>query len=219
MRITLKWWLTVMVCSHLYDNLLCQANPFRTYKLLYNGGQKVIASYTLYQTFSSISCATICNGKSGCWMYTWNSASNECQVLNFLTGVITTGVAPSTMRTYYVNGFGGKKIVKTPIASPWTQIRDTCANMGGRLHLPVDNTFCYLLNHVFGAIELHIGLWRYPSDTTVWYNMDGLTTFPRLNWGPGYPNNAGGMQYYGTCYQGGADDESNSVSRYGVCEI
>ncbi|KAK7056540.1 hypothetical protein SK128_020068 [Halocaridina rubra] len=218
MGVSLKWFLIMMICSQLYGSL-CQANLFRRYKLLYNGGQKVIASYTSYEAYSSVSCAAICNGKSGCWLYTWNTASKICQVLNFLTAAITTGVAPPTMRTYYVDVINGKKIVKTPISSTWTQINDTCANMGGRLHLPVDNTFCYILNHVFGAIELHIGLWRYPSDITVWYNMDGLTTFPRLTWGPGYPNNADGVQYYGTCYNGGGEDISIYYSRYGVCEI
>ncbi|KAK7056536.1 hypothetical protein SK128_020064 [Halocaridina rubra] len=219
MRPITKWWLSVIVCSLSYNILVCQANLARTYKLLYDGGLKVTASYTLYKTASNIRCASTCTGKPRCWLYTWDTTSKECQLLDFLNTVVSTGAAPPTLRTYYVDSIDGRKIIKTSSTSSWTQSNDTCANMGGRLFIPEDNTYCHILNHVFGEDLLYIGMWRYPSDITVWYNMEGLTTFPHPNWGPGQPNNYFGSQFYVGCHKGNADDVSNNYNDHGICEI
>ncbi|KAK7076384.1 hypothetical protein SK128_023239 [Halocaridina rubra] len=211
--------LLVMVCFVVHFILLCETNVSNSYALLYDGGLKVTASYTLYNTGSILSCAAICYGKPGCWLFTWDAVSKECQLLDFLNAVVITESAPSTLRTYYANSVRGKKIVRTPSQSSWTGNNNTCANMGGRLFLPEDNTYCYILNHIVGVNHVHIGLWRYPSDVTVWYNMDGQTTFPSLNWGSGQPNNCLGSQYYGSCHNGKAGDVPPNSITYGICDI
>ncbi|KAK7065902.1 hypothetical protein SK128_010898 [Halocaridina rubra] len=215
----MKLQLFVRLCSLSLYILLCQANLSRIYKVLYNGGQKVIGSYTLHKTVSNVRCANICYNTPGCWLYTWDTVNKECQVLDFLDDLITTGPAPSTLRTYYVDSINDKKIIETPSTSTWTQSNDSCSSMGGRLFLPEDNTYCYILNHVFGENRLFIGMWRFPSDTTVWYNMDGQTTFPRPAWGPGQPNNYYGKQYYGSCSNGMVDDVSITYINKGICEV
>ncbi|KAK7021940.1 hypothetical protein SK128_022693 [Halocaridina rubra] len=214
-----KYWTLLLVFMDIIGGDMVGCVAVGRYKLLYNGGLKINGAYTTYQTPSKASCAAICINKYGCWVFTWDSSKNDCQLLTVLTTAVQTISATSTIQTYYASNIDGKNIIKTTTTGSWLQGNNTCTSMGGRLFLPPDTTFSYILSHVYNAISFHVGMYRLISDTNVWYNMDGETSFPQPEWLPGEPNNANGAEIYGIIYNGLVADAHINFNSFALCEI
>ncbi|XP_064118962.1 uncharacterized protein LOC135223738 [Macrobrachium nipponense] len=206
-----------IVSVHVLGDAVC---PSRLYLILFSGGQKLSAPYVLFNTTNAIHCSSTCNANPSCWIYTWDTETRECGLLQDLSWPITTVAAPPSLRTYYVGGMNGKELKKSKSNGNWNLVKQECEMMGGRLFAPQDSTYGKVLHYVLGADTLWIGLIRKPTDDVyTWFDLDGNPDNTKLEWEPGQPNNFNGAQYYMSLEAGVKNDRDEAWVRYGVCEI
>ncbi|KAK7014427.1 hypothetical protein SK128_009953 [Halocaridina rubra] len=212
-----SWLLIILLLETTPDTVTGKVTSSNFYKILYDGGQKINASFTVTRARSMKRCATICNSWSQCYVFMWDVTKTECHLLKPLTSLASKVVAPSTLRTYYLTGTKGKKIFKTATAGNWYQMKTACETHGGRLFLPRDNSFAFLLHHVLQSTVMWVGMYRNPANPHLWYRMDGQEAIQKPQWFKSEPSNQPG-ELYVFLNKGFLEDNLYTYSYVGVCE-
>ncbi|XP_064104991.1 uncharacterized protein LOC135214545 [Macrobrachium nipponense] len=206
-----------IVSVHILGDAVC---PSRLYQILFNGGQKLAAPYVQFNTTNAIHCSSTCNANPSCWIYTWDTETKECGLLQSLSWPVTTVAAPPSLRTHYIKGMNGKVLDRTSIKGYWSIVKTECEGIGGRLHMPPDSTYSRLIHYLLGEEKLWVGMSRKPTDDMyTWFDMDGNPAVTKMEWRPKNPNNAGGDQFYMATWNGTMNDDGTIYIYYGLCDV
>nr|XP_045622116.1 uncharacterized protein LOC123772793 [Procambarus clarkii] len=182
----------------------CLADGSSIYKLLYPGGSKIIANYTSQGSLSRVRCALKCSQLTACCVYTWDSISQECQLLEALpTSAVSLTPAGASLETYYKAGQNNRQVTLGKQNTVWRNAKPLCEAMGGRLALPIDYSCRRIIHFIFNAPQLLVGMWRQPLITGVWYDMENHVITTNMAWKPTQPN-------------GVSTDEACIFSEYGL---
>ncbi|KAK7076898.1 hypothetical protein SK128_001713 [Halocaridina rubra] len=212
-------WLYILLLLH-KRNAFGYDTVSLTFTRIYDGGTKINVPYTSFQAFSRTICSAICQNKSGCWLFTWDTATGECRIQTSIQSVITTLTASPTLQSYYVSSINDKKITKSPLKGNWYQVGKACEGLNGSLYLPPDSSYSFVLHHVFGTGMFWTGMYREFSVESVWYSMEGYVVSQRPDWKPGQPNNYNGTQYCTAVVNGFLlDVDYDEDVLYGLCEL
>ncbi|KAK7070010.1 hypothetical protein SK128_004120, partial [Halocaridina rubra] len=165
-------------------------------------------------------CSAVCQNTSGCWIFTWDTATLICSLPTSIQSEITTETASPTLQTYYISSMDGKAIIMSPSQGYWQQVKTDCENMQGSLYLPPDSAYALVLHHALGKGRFWTGMYREPSMNSIWYTMDEHVVSQRPDWQSGQPDDNSGNEYYTILRKGFLHDVDEYQDQiFGLCEI
>ncbi|XP_018022372.2 uncharacterized protein LOC108678461 [Hyalella azteca] len=138
-----------------------------------------------------IRCSSFCRHDILCYVFTWDTTTEECRILTSLDPTKPRVPAPTTLETYYLTsdpqGYNPGLLTFIGLhIDRWTGIRQLCKNRGGDLASPVNTQFAYMLYVVTNATDIAVGVTR-NTTTQVLYDINNHE-YNVSSWDEGEPD-------------------------------